>query len=409
MYDYIIIGGGISGFYCALEILKHNKEKKVVLCEKYATLGGRISTFHKGDLQWEAGAGRVSTNHTMLMGLLKKYKHTLYPIEGTLLYKDDCIEPDYFDKTLDAYIKPLASLDAALLAKYTVKELLIQIHGKEAAETYLDGFPYRAEAEVLRADLGIKVLYGEMGPREKYVVSGEGLSDVIVHMKAEFLTAGGTILYNYECLDIDAKDTVSVTFLTGLRKNPQRTKKILQAKKVICAMESEALRKIPYFSDFSVLKHLRMEPLLRTYAVYDKPWFSQLPKIVTQGPLRYFIPVDYKKNIAMVSYTDSRDTVGFHNILKKFGEASLGRHIQNLLKKLFGNVPDYTFFKSHYWKYGATYWLPGDYDPYEESRKSLKPFGEKEVYVVGESFSLKQAWIEGSLEQSKKLFDNYRI
>ena len=407
MYDYIILGGGISGFYCALEILKHNKDKKIVLCEKYMSLGGRISTFKKGDLQWEAGAGRISTNHTMLLSLLKKYNHTLIPINGEILYKTDCLEPDYFEKGVDAFIKPLASLEPDILGNSTIKELLIKIHGKEVATNYLDRFPYRAEAEILRADLGVKVLYGEMGPREKYVVSAEGLSDLIEKMKDEFLSLGGKILYNYECLDINAdNDDICVEFLTGLRKIERTKKEKLYAKKVICAMECEALRKIPYFSGFSTLKHLRMEPLLRTYAIYDKPWFSQLPKIVTPSPIRYFIPINYEKGVAMVSYTDSRDTVGFHTILKKYGEVSLGKHIQNLLKKLFGTVPDYSFFKSHYWKYGATYWLPGNYDPVEESRKSLKPF-EEQVYIVGESFSLKQAWIEGALMQSKKLFDTY--
>lgn len=407
MYDYIIIGGGISGFYCALEILKHNKDKKIVLCEKYSSLGGRISTFHKGDIQWEAGAGRISTKHTMLLDLLKKYNHTLYPITGELQYKTDCLEADYFEKGVDAFIKPLASLDANTLANSTVKELLIKIHGKDVAENYLDRFPYRAEAEVLRADLGIKSLCGEMGPHEKYVVSGQGLSDLIEQMKDEFLACGGKILYNYTCVNVNTKNTITIDFLSGPHKS-ERTKVKLQTHKLICAMESEALCKIPYFSKLHVLKYLRMEPLLRTYAVYDKPWFSQIPKIVTPGPIRYFIPINYEKAVAMVSYTDSRDTVGFHNILKKYGEVSLGKHIQNLLKKLFGSVPDYSFFKSHYWKYGATYWLPGNYDPIEESRKSLKPF-EEEIYIVGESFSLKQAWIEGALMQSKKLFDTYRI
>ena len=403
MYDYIIIGGGISGLYCALELLKNNKDIDIVLCEKYKTVGGRISTFQKDDMRWEAGAGRVSTNHTMFLALLKKYKHTLIPIEGNTMYKDksNCLEEDFFEKTIDAYIKPLKLLDPSFLANFTVKELLTKIHGKEVAEYYLDCFPYRAEVEVLRADLGIKTLCSEMGPKEEYVVSKQGLSDVIEHMKDEFLDGGGKILYNYECIDIKANDTISVEFLNGSRK-------ILEGKKVLCAMESEALKKIPYFSNWSVLKHLRMEPLLRTYAVYETRWFSQLPKIVTPGPIRYFIPVNYEKGISMVSYTDSRDTIGFHTILKKFGEASLGKHIQNLLRKLFGKVPEYSFFKSHYWKYGATYWLPGNYDPVEESKKSLKPFGE-EVYVVGESFSLKQAWVEGALEQSKKLFDTYRI
>jgi len=410
MYDYIIIGGGISGLYCGLEILKNNKDKEIVLCEKYSSVGGRISTFHKDTMIWEAGAGRVSTNHTMFLDLLKKYKHTLIPIDGTIHYKNNntAIELDYFDRGIDVFIKPLRLLDSKILANSTIKELLITIHGKETAENYLDRFPYRAEVEVLRADLGIKSLCGEMSATEEYVVSKEGLHDVIEHMKKEFLDANGKILYNHTCINI-MKDPLCVEFKI------KNEKKVLYAKKVICAMESEALKKIPYFSDFSALKHLRMEPLLRTYAIYnnyEKSWFSRLPKIVTSEPIRYFIPVNHEKGIVMNSYTDSRDTVGFHKILKKFGEASLGKHIHNLLKNLFETtdkkVPDYTFFKSHYWKYGATYWLPGDYDPVEESRKSLKPF-EDEVYVVGESFSLKQAWVEGALEQSKKLFDTYRI
>jgi len=40
----------------------------------------------------------------------------------------------------------------------------------------------------------------------------------------------------------------------------------------------------------------------------------------------------------MVSYTDSRDTKDFHAIKKKYGEESLGKHIQNLLKKMFQNM-----------------------------------------------------------------------
>ena len=399
IYDYIIIGGGISGFYCGLEVLKHNKN--VVLCEKYKTLGGRISTFHKGKYSWEAGAGRISINHNMVLDLLKHYKHEVVPISGSSLYintKDKCIEPDLFEGSIDAYMNTLEKLDPKVLANHTIKELMIQIHGKEKAEDYLDRFPYRAEAEVLRADLAINVFRKEMGPREEYFVCKDGLSSLITSMKNDFLKKGGTLLYEYTCVNI-SKD-LNVEFLNNSKS------KVLQAKKIICAMESEALKKIPFFKDFQTLRHLRMEPLLRTYAIYDTPWFSQLPKIITNSPIRYFIPVDYKNNVSMISYTDSRDTKGFHTILRKYGESSLGKHIQNLLKKIFGVVPDYIFFKSHYWKYGATYWLPGDYDPVQESKKSLKPF-EEEVYVVGESFSLKQAWIEGSLEQCKKLFDTY--
>ena len=33
MYDFIIIGGGIAGFYSGLKLIKQNKN--VVICEKY--------------------------------------------------------------------------------------------------------------------------------------------------------------------------------------------------------------------------------------------------------------------------------------------------------------------------------------------------------------------------------------
>ena len=38
-------------------------------------------------------------------------------------------------------------------------------------------------------------------------------------------------------------------------------------------------------------------------------WFSGLPKVVTNSPIRYIIPVDAKKGIIMISYTDGADAV----------------------------------------------------------------------------------------------------
>jgi hypothetical protein len=110
----------------------------------------------------------------------------------------------------------------------------------------------------------------------------------------------------------------------------------------------------------------------------------------------------------MVSYTDSSDTKYYNKILKNGGEGALGSTIQKDLKELFPtkNIPNYTFFKSHFWKYGASYWTPGDYDVKKESLKSIKPFND-DVFIVGESFSLKQAWIEGSLEQCELFFQLY--
>ena len=406
MIDVLIIGGGISGFYCGLELLKHNKT--VVLCEKYKNVGGRIDTYNENTYQWESGAGRISKAHPNVLKLMKHYKQPIVPISKDLVYKNvnsNCTEPNLFEPNIKAFFTPLKLLPKEVLANSSLKELCIQIHGKEKAIEFLDRFPYRAEVEILRADLALQTFDHEMGSHEGYFVAVNGLHSLIEAMENDFISKGGKVLTNYELIDIKKN---SCTFLTGPRKMKKRPIETLYARNIICAMDSESLKKIPYFKGFKTLQYLRMEPLLRTYAVYDTQWFSQYPRVVTNSEIRYFLPINYEKGIAMVSYTDSRDTEKFYSIQKKYGEESLGNYIQKKLSEIFGPIPKYKFFKAHYWKHGATYWIPGYYDPVEESKKSLKPF-DSDVYVVNESFSLKQAWMEGSLEQCKKLFDTYRF
>jgi hypothetical protein len=398
MYDIIILGGGISGFYCALELIKHNI--KICICEKYKILGGRVSTFNQDGYTWEMGAGRISKDHLMVLDLMKKYNQPVVQIDSNINFLDKCLENNIFEDLIRTHIYPLENLDKNLLATHTLRELCEKIYGKEQTDNFLIRFPYRAEVDVLRADLGIESFKKEMGSHQGYFVAKNGLSNLIEEMKKDFLSKKGEIFTNYQCINIEnKKDYIECEF---------KNQNILQGKKVICAMESEALKKINFFKNFSTLRYLKMEPLLRTYAVYPTGWFSQYTRIVTPNPIRYFLPISYEKHIAMVSYTDSSDTNKFYHILTKYKEESLGKHIQNELRKLFGPIPNYTYFKAHYWHYGATYWLPGKYDYVEESKKSLKPF-DSEVYVVGESFSLKQAWLEGSLLQCKKLLDTYSI
>ena len=401
LYDYCIVGGGIAGLYCAEKLIdKHS----VLLCEKYSNLGGRISTFHKGSIQYEEGAARISKYHTILINLIKKYKLTLNPISPDLHYKENGETPiseNLFEPTLDIFLEPLHRLSKKVLENNTIRKLLEDIWGEAKTEAYLNRFPYRAEVDVLRADLGLEVFRKEMGSHEGYYVVKEGLSALIKAMKEDFIRRGGKVANHYKCTNIKKEDGEFRTeFLSG--------EKVINisSKKVIFALPSEALKNIPYFKNLSILKHVQMEPLLRIYAKYPSAWFSDLGRVVTDTHIRYFIPISDK--LAMVSYTDSSDTKYYNKILKDEGEGALGSTIQKELKELFPtkNIPNYTFFKSHFWKYGASYWTPGDYDVKKESMKSIKPFDD-DVFIVGESFSLKQAWMEGSLEQCELFFQLY--
>ena len=76
-YDFIIVGGGISGLHCALELRKKYKDCTIALAEKYGKLGGRTFSYSAPEqfqgVHWEMGAGRIHKDHKLLMELLQKY------------------------------------------------------------------------------------------------------------------------------------------------------------------------------------------------------------------------------------------------------------------------------------------------------------------------------------------------
>jgi monoamine oxidase len=94
-------------------------------------------------------------------------------------------------------------------------------------------------------------------------------------------------------------------------------------------------------------------------------------------------------------------------ILDKEGEKGLEKEVMTDLRALFPerDIPKPVFFKPHPWTSGVTYWLPGTYSPEKESYEALHPFPKQfpNLYVCGESFSLRQGWIEGAIEHAELL------
>ena len=108
----------------------------------------------------------------------------------------------------------------------------------------------------------------------------------------------------------------------------------------------------------------------------------------------------------MISYTDGNDTRHWN----KYSEKELKGEIMREIRKLFPTqtIPDPIFIKKHDWSAGCTYWLPGNYDVEEESRKSLHPLPKEmpRLFMCGESFAVNQCWVESALDQADKLVTN---
>lgn len=387
-YDYLIVGAGIAGLHCALRISKAFPKAKMAIAEMYNYTGGRIFTFH-GASQWEAGAGRIHGSHTMIMKYLKDYGLTTIPIGGRAEWHSstETIE-DPWPSLSEALVTSLKRVDPKILATHTIKDLVLN-------DSLLHRFPYDAEVSTLRADLAIKSFENEMGSNEHFYVVKEGFSELTDRIKATLVKRGVKFLYNHRLVLVDP------LYFEITNKNKYVT---ITANKAILAVHSDALKKIKPFN-LPILKHLKMQPLLRTYGVFKKP--ITMNKTVTDSRLRYIIPVG--KHTLMTSYTDADDTKVWKKIYDKGGDKALCHAIMADLRVIFPDIESPTFFKSHYWQHGCTYWLPGLYDPEEESRKIMCPIPMRmpNIYVCGESYSMKQAWIEGALEHAEEMLQKY--
>lgn len=401
-YDTVIIGSGMAGLYVATKLQK--ARKRVLIVEKFKDLGGRASTFKQTvdgkALQWEAGAGRISENHTMVRELMRRYKLTWSPIGGDTNFIESYGEkaiPHAFESGMPSFLYPLAALPAEDLATHTLRQLLVKVHGSKADEYCLQ-YPYRGELDTMRADMALKLFQHEFALTEKYGICVEGLSAIIEGLKKEFEAKGGSFLLEHTCLSVEQSGRGLVK-VTCVKDDPI----VLEAKSCILAVPVEALKQIRPFGDWKPARHVAMKPLLRFYGVFPEPWGSG--RIVTPTPIRYMIPGNPAIGSMQMSYTDSQDAEAWKDKLDKLGEKAVGEEMLGELRRLVApTIPPPSFVKAHYWDHGVSYWLPGDYDPKEESRAAYRPLkGMPNVHLCGESFSLRQGWMEGALEHAAAL------
>lgn len=440
-YDVIVVGAGIAGLYSAIEVLKKHPDWSVALAERYKGLGGRTYSYSPPGFEgvhWEMGAGRVRKNHWMVMDLLKKYGLHWMPIGSGMSYQikpGARLEKDIFEKTIiPLFLEPLLGLGKKDLATYTIEELMTQVYGAGKTKELLSWFPYRSEVDTMRADLALTGFLegGEMSSHEGYGVVAEGFGELVRRMRIDFEERGGIVLERHRLTDfrsmggkttyLDWKSllrsksdsTTDLDFIFGYDDPKSSGQITLRADKaVILALHKDAVAELPPFQGWKVLNHLKTQPLLRCYAIFPakdgKSWFSDLGRIVTPGLPRYILPIDQTKGVIMISYTDGKDTEKYMKIQEKYGDDALCQEIMKDVRALHLGIqiPNPIFFKSHPWKTGTTYWLPGNYSPATESKEAIHPLSKKYpgVWLCGESWSMRQAWVEGALEHAKSMLE----
>lgn len=405
----IIVGAGITGLYLAYKLIKYKdiNPNDILIIEKSDRVGGRIYTYQNKGYKYDVGAGRLGKKQKLVMKLIKEFNLTdkIYDITGDKNYFVD--NKLLNEKELLKYYNSKFS-SISKLWKYVIDYKSNLDLTKMNFHNYISTFLSTNEVKILDRSLGyVNEIYRlnaydaiytlkkdfDVEDNSFFILMG-GLS-IIYEKIHDFLKEKNVkIILNCDLLDIDDKN-----------KTIKTNKENYKYSELYLAICKKGYMTIPYFTKYKeLLDSVSVGNLLRIYAKYDvkkNKWIKDIKKTLTDNKLQFIIPIDNKSGLIQISYTDDY-IANFWNILTT---KQIKINLVKYLKEIFPNenVTEPEWITKHYWCCGAHFWKVG-----KNSRKIQKQiektFKPKKIYVIGEIYSSRQAWIEGSLETVEKLF-----
>ena len=418
IYDFIILGGGISGLYCAYLLRKKHPRKSILLLEKSGAVGGRVYTYSDAYMTVEAGAGRFSNSHHMLLdligelGLKKKIvsissEMGYAPADGShssgILSGKSVLLYDYISKVVmaskkehDDYLRTISFLDYA-------KKIL-----RESEVDYIKGsFGYYSELVVMNAHDAIHLM-GELRSKKGFSGLKGGLYQIIDKLVGKIDTyASSRIMCNKTIIDV-RKSNVVLGSSSVIEVYCKENKRPYMGAKCICALPKQVSENFTICGDYRTLfRQIVCAPLCRIYCAFPvvggKVWFSGLGKFSVNNYLRMVIPISEERGVIMISYSDNKYANWWNALYNTKGVDGVNRELAKLIKESIGiDIPKPLTTKVFYWSCGVGYWGIGAHS----SRFPLHPNGSVPFYLCGEHYSEKyQQWMEGALETAHRVVD----
>ena len=393
-YDTIIVGGGIAGLFLAYK-LKDSKQD-ILLLEKEKEFGGRIHTMYKTDYHYECGAARISNKHHKIMTLI----HEL-GLEDQLIKLPKDIDIIIHNKRngtdINKLLKELIIRSKGLKKEYLENillfQLLIDVFDYDTAVLIREGFGYDSEFMSLNARAALDMFKKDLLKDDtEYYVLKEGLSKLVNVLVDNLKTHSNVTLKSSEGLE-----KIEDSHINTDKQNR------FYYDKIVLTIPQEHLVKLEYLKDVKHLDSVQGIPLLRIYFKYPVgskgPWFKSISRTTTDNYLRQIIPINYTNGLIMISYVDGFN-VSLLSTLYNQGKDVLIKAIHKEIKDIFSirkEIPEPEEVHFHLWENGCHFWKLGN-DMYDIYDKMLKPIDGKDLFLCGESYSKKQAWIEGALE-----------
>jgi hypothetical protein len=390
IYDTIIIGSGIAGLYAAYKLEKKYPKKKILVLEKFKKeyIGGRVGNDNFYGVEVTTGAGIIRKDKDkLLLKLVKDFK----------IPHDEFIAKNQFAKTVKNPVN-IGKIVTFLKKKYregpplriTFKEFALPILGEDLYNDFLISSGYTDyENEDLYESL---YRYGMDDNENGWSAVGISWKELVDKISKTL-----TIKTSQNVVNISKRELDSNFVLTT------KEGKEYICNQVIIATTIQSVRNLLH--SFPIYKEIEGQPFLRMYGKFAKSSSDIMKQYVsentlTPGPIHRIIPMDDKKDVYMIAYTDNAGAIFFKDVLKntpenreywcRILEASLG--IEQGKLELIG-------IRDFYWPIGTHY-----YKPLSEEYKTRNEFIKKAqrpipgIFVVGELISRNQGWVEGALE-----------
>ena len=443
IYDYIILGGGIAGLYSIYKLSKEYPNKTILLLEKTNRFGGRVESIQlqpKNDPEYiiEAGAGRFSQHHPNLQALITEFglASKIQPANATPKYypirnetnPEKEKEKENQEKENESLFSQTANLIQELIVGDSKLEKLVlniilssklqsreylqkrnfisyakTVISKDEIEFILEAFGYYSELVIMNAYDAIQLMQ-QLSPSNTFYTLSGGLSQIIASLVERTQTKPNTTLkQNQEVVSILQNENTY-----GIQTKTNR----FLARTVLCALPKQNLEKLSIFRPIrkTLLSKIHCGKLCRIYARFhpiEEIWFQDLPKITTNNNLRMVIPINAKKGLIMISYSDNKYADFWYRLYQK-GKTPLIQELRKEIRQTTGKImPEPMEIHVFYWSCGVGYWGIGA-NSEEISRKMIQPLTKHpNIYCCGEHFSEKnQQWMEGALETSQKVIDH---
>ena len=391
VYDVIIVGGGIAGFYTAYKLQLMHKDIHILLLEKQSrkNIGGRTGNDMFAGVNVVTGAGIGRKKDKRLIQLCK---------ELSITYPEAVLAPHYATtvnpvnvKEIMSYLKKVFTNDYTGRPSLTFKQFATYVIGEEIYNRFV-----------------ITTGYSDFENEDaRNVIFHYGMEDNVCCLKylripwKKLIMALATRVHKHCDIHFSSHVLNIEKQKDHIYKIACKNETTYFTKKVIVATTITSIRKL--LPEYPIYNQIHSQPFLRLYGKFSKssaliiksfvPTYTIVP-----FPLQKLIPMDPEKGVYMIAYSDNNNAILLKEILEntptnrnifcRLIETSLG--IQpNTLTLL--QIADY------YWNVGTHYYSPlVGYNTRKDFIQDAQ-HPTPGITVVGEVVSENQGWTEGAL------------